>query len=158
MEKTPGDLTGGLTTTSTTMANVYHVLGVPVNGFNFAASTTSTSSSSSSSSSLTTTTSSSTSSISPTKSAAANGGAHLTMGAKAGIGVAAALAGIAFIILSFLLFIRRGKYSGNEQRGADYSVNYKPVVQTGQPLPVLELHDVDRPHEIGTYTRPSELG
>jgi H+/gluconate symporter-like permease len=148
MEMVSGSLSGGLTTTSTTMGNDYHVLGVPVNGFNFAGPTSFSSSASSSSGSSVTATSTGTSSPSPTKSSAAGNGG-LSTGAKAGIGAAAAVAGIAFIILAFLLFKylrKRQGVEGNNNGG-----------EKG-PGPVHELHDTNRPHEIGSSgARPPEL-
>lgn len=147
MENIPGTISAGLTTTSTTMANDYIVLGVPVNGYNFAAPTTSSSPTSSGPSATTSTTSSST--PSPTKTPSVGGGG-LSTGAKAGIGVAAAVAGIAFIILAFLLmrYFRKGKagwagHNGNEKAPGG---------------PVHELHNRDLPHEIGSSNpRPPEL-
>jgi H+/gluconate symporter-like permease len=149
MEKVPGSINGGLTTTSTTMGDDYYVLGVPVNGFNFGGPTSFSSSAFSSSGSSVTATSTGISLPSPTESSAAGNG-NLSTGAKAGIGVAAAVAGIAFIIFASLLF----KYLRKRQ-GAEGN-NNGGEKEPGDP--VHELHDTNRPHEIGSSgARPSEL-
>jgi hypothetical protein len=149
MEKVPGSINEGLTTTSTTMGKDYYVLGVPVNGFNFAGPTSVSSSASSISGPSVTATSTGISSPSPTRSSAAGNGG-LSTGAKAGIGAGAAVAGIAFIMFAFLLF----KYLRKRQ-GAERNNNGG---EKGPGDPVHELHDINRPHEIGSSAaRPPEL-
>jgi hypothetical protein len=141
-EKVPPSINSGLTTTSTTMGNDYYVLGVPVNGFNFGGPTSFSSSAPSSSGSSVTTTSTGTSLPSSTKSSAAGNGG-LSTGAKAGIGVAAAVAGIAIIIFAFLLFKHLRKRQGAEG-------NNNGGEEKGPGDTVHELHDTNRPYEIGS--------
>jgi hypothetical protein len=121
MLSTPGNDFGGIITTSVTLTSQTWIVGVPINGYNFAiASTTSPTSSPMmpSTSSAMTSSASSMASTSPITTTTPDNG--LSVGAKVGIGIGAGIIALAFGLL-FVVFMQMRRKNKTAAQNTSYS-------------------------------------
>jgi hypothetical protein len=138
---------------STTFTDSATLIAVPVEGYNFAASTTSSSSSTSPTAS--TSQSSSSGSASPTNSSAQKSG--LSTGAEAGIGVGVGVLAIIAALAVYLFITRRRKYApaptelaGSGENNSNYVVEAGPG-QGPQMAHRAEFDGNSKPVELPVY-------
>ncbi|KAH8659231.1 hypothetical protein BGZ60DRAFT_531141 [Tricladium varicosporioides] len=154
--KNGSEPSGGVQIRTTTFTSPQRVVAIPVNGYNFGSDAITSSGDFATFSSITSSPTQSTTIISPSSTPVTSSSNNLWVGAKAGIGVAVSVVGIA-ILVGIYVFYRKRKGAGLLPNTVQWRKSSKGPVESDSRQ-IHELDEGERMSVVKMNMRPQELG